>query len=180
MHTRICTNSTATLSSTTRTVSSLAPLTAMQRSRTATDLGALAQAAGAAILTAPADKRRSSMQHPCAKRNNSRSIPRPTVISTTSHPILVVDRRATGLASLARTTRAQVMGPSGAHHQSAMRRTVARPSAHFIQEHGFTSKPATPPLNSSLKDSKGGKVKFVKSQQLVGKVDQNTQASTSR
>ena len=128
MHTRICTNSTATLSSTTRTVSSLAPLTAMQRSRTATDLGALAQAAGAAILTAPADKRRSSMQHPCAKRNNSRSIPLPTVISTTSHPILVVDRRATGLASLARTTRAQVMGPSGAHHQSAMRRTVARPS----------------------------------------------------
>ncbi len=26
--------------------------------------------------------------------------------------------------------------------------------AHFIQEHGFTSKPATPPLKSSLKDGK--------------------------
>jgi hypothetical protein len=42
--------------------------------------------------------------------------------------------------------------------------------AHFIQEHGFTSKPATPPLKSSLKDGKGNKVKFVKSQRLVGKV----------
>ena len=31
-------------------------------------------------------------------------------------------------------------------------------------------KPATPPLKSSLKDSKGDKIKFVKSQQLVGKV----------
>ena len=42
--------------------------------------------------------------------------------------------------------------------------------AHFIKEHGFTSKPTTPPLKSSLKDSKGNKVKFVKSQRLVGKV----------
>ncbi len=42
--------------------------------------------------------------------------------------------------------------------------------AHFIQEHGFTSKPTTPPLKSSLKDGKGTKVKFVKSQRLVGKV----------
>ncbi len=42
--------------------------------------------------------------------------------------------------------------------------------AHFIQEHGFTSKPTTPPLKSSLKDGKGNKVKFVKSQRLVGKV----------
>jgi hypothetical protein len=42
--------------------------------------------------------------------------------------------------------------------------------AHFIQEHGFTSKPVTPPLKSSLKDGKGNKVKVVKSQQLVGKV----------
>jgi hypothetical protein len=41
---------------------------------------------------------------------------------------------------------------------------------HFIQEHGFTSKPATPPLKSSLKDGKGSKVKFVKSQRLVEKV----------
>ena len=43
--------------------------------------------------------------------------------------------------------------------------------AHFIQKHGFTSsKPTTPPLKSSLKDGKGNKVKFVKSQRLVGKV----------
>jgi hypothetical protein len=41
--------------------------------------------------------------------------------------------------------------------------------AHFIQEHGFTSKPATPPLKSSL-NGKGNKVKFVKSQRLVGNV----------
>ena len=41
--------------------------------------------------------------------------------------------------------------------------------AHFIQEHGFTSKPATPPLKSSFKDGKGSKVKFVMSQRLVGK-----------
>jgi hypothetical protein len=54
--------------------------------------------------------------------------------------------------------------------------------AHFIQEHGFTSKPATPSLKSSLKDGKGDKVKFVKSQRLVGKVHRvqtktHTQAS---
>ena len=42
--------------------------------------------------------------------------------------------------------------------------------AHFIQEHEFTSKPTTSPLKSSLKDGKGKKVKFVKSQRLVGKV----------
>jgi hypothetical protein len=42
--------------------------------------------------------------------------------------------------------------------------------AHFIQELGFTSKPTTLPLKSSLKDGKGNKVKFVKSQRLVGKV----------
>ncbi len=42
--------------------------------------------------------------------------------------------------------------------------------AHFIQEHGFTSKPATPPPKSSLKDGKGNQVKFAKSQRLVGKV----------
>ena len=42
--------------------------------------------------------------------------------------------------------------------------------AHFIQEHGFTSKPGTPSLKSLLKDGKGNKVKFVKSQRLVGKV----------
>jgi hypothetical protein len=57
--------------------------------------------------------------------------------------------------------------------------------AHFIQEHGFTSKPTTPPLKSSLKVGKGNKVKFVKSQRLVGKVhrvraDQDTQAPTSQ
>jgi len=40
--------------------------------------------------------------------------------------------------------------------------------AHFIQEHGFMSKPTTPPLKSSLKE--GNKIKFVKSQRLVGKV----------
>jgi hypothetical protein len=42
--------------------------------------------------------------------------------------------------------------------------------AHFIQEHEFTSKPTTSPLKSSLKDGKGKKVKFLKSQRLVGKV----------
>ena len=41
--------------------------------------------------------------------------------------------------------------------------------------HGFASKPATPPLKSSLKDGKGNKVKFVKSQRLVGKVHPSTQ-----
>ena len=41
---------------------------------------------------------------------------------------------------------------------------------HFIQEHEHLSKPATPPLKSSLlKNSKGGKVKSLKSQRLVGK-----------
>ena len=104
------------------------------RLKTATDLGALAQAAGAATLTAPAGKRRSrsNKQHPYAKRNSSHSTPRPIPISTTCHQILVVDRRrATELASLARTARAQVMGPSGAqHHPNAMRRTAARPSSH--------------------------------------------------
>ena len=68
----------------------------MQRSKTATDhLGAHAQAAGATILTAPVGKHRSSKQHPYAKHNNSQSTHQPTAISTTSHPILVVDRRAT-------------------------------------------------------------------------------------
>ena len=117
-----------TLSSTTRTVSSLAPAKAMQRSKTATDLGALAQAAGAAILTAPVGKRRFNMQHPYAKRNNSHPKSRSIVTSTTSQSILVMDRRATRLASLARIARAQVMEPSGAHHPSATRRTAARPS----------------------------------------------------
>ena len=48
--------------------------------------------------------------------------------STTSHPILVMDRRATEPASLVRTARALVMGPSGAHRPSATRRTAARHS----------------------------------------------------
>ena len=92
--TRISTTISTTLSSTTRTVSSPAPATAMQRSKTATDLGALAQAAGAAIRTAPVGKRRFSKQHPSAKHNNSQPTHRPIAISTTSHPTLV-DRRAT-------------------------------------------------------------------------------------
>jgi hypothetical protein len=57
--------------------------------------------------------------------------------------------------------------------QEELRKTFASADerkAHFIQEHGFASKPATPLLKSSLKDSKGGKDKFVKSQRLVGKV----------
>jgi hypothetical protein len=83
------------ISSTTRSVLSLAPVTAMQRSKTTTDLGAHAQAAGAAILTAPVGKHRSNKQHPYVKHNNSQPTHRPTAISTTSHPILVVDRRAT-------------------------------------------------------------------------------------
>jgi hypothetical protein len=81
-----------------------------------------------ATLTAPAGKRRSNKQHPYAKRRNSHPTPRLTATSTTSRPILGVDRRATELVSLARTARVQVMGPSGAHRPSAMRRTAARPS----------------------------------------------------
>jgi hypothetical protein len=125
--TRINSTTSATLSNITRTVSSLVPVTAMQILKTETDLEALAQAVEAAIPTALAGKRRFNTQHPYAKRNNSHPIPWPTVISTTSHLILVVDRRATKPASLARTARAQVMEPSGAHHPSAMRRTAARP-----------------------------------------------------
>jgi hypothetical protein len=51
---------------------------------------------------------------------------------------------------------------------------------HFIQEHGFTSKPATPPLKSSLKDNNGGKVKFVKSQQLVVEKVHRVQTQTPK
>ena len=162
-----------TWSCTTRTVSSPAPVTAMQRSKTATDLGAPAQAAEAATPTAPVGKRRSSTQHLYAKLSNSHPTPRPTATSTTSHPILVVDRRATEPASLARTARAPVMGPSGKCYEKNCEKTFATADerkAHFIQEHGFTSKPTTPPLKSSPKDGKGNKVKFVKSQRLVGKV----------
>jgi hypothetical protein len=83
-----------TLTSTTRTVCSLVPATVTQRSKTATDLGILAQAAGAAVCTAPVDRRRSNttQQHLSAKHSNSQPIPRPTATSTTSHPTLVVDR----------------------------------------------------------------------------------------
>ncbi len=45
-------------------------MTVTKRLKTATDLGALAQAAGAATLTAPVGKRRSSMQHPYAELGN--------------------------------------------------------------------------------------------------------------
>ena len=99
----------------------------MQRSKTATDPGALEQVAGAVTLTAPTGKHRSNMQRLYDKHNNSHPTPRPIAISTTSHPTLVVDRRATRPASLARTARAQAMGPSGAT-RSATRRTAARPS----------------------------------------------------
>ncbi len=99
----------------------------MQRSKTATDLGALEQVAKAVTPTAPTGKHRSNMQHLYDKYNNSHPTPRPIVTSITSHPTLVVDRRATRPASLARTTKARVMGPSGAHHPSATRRTAERP-----------------------------------------------------
>ena len=101
----------------------------MQRSKTATDPGALEQVAGAVTPTAPTGKHRSNMQHLYAKRSNSHPSPRPTATSTTNHPILVVDRRATRTASLARIARAPVMGPSGAHHPSATRKIAARPLA---------------------------------------------------
>jgi hypothetical protein len=100
----------------------------MQRSKTATDPGVPEQAAGAVTLTAPTGKHRSNTQHLYVKRNNSHPTPRPIAASTTSHPILVVHRRATRIASLATIARAQAMGPSGAHHPSATRRTAARPS----------------------------------------------------
>ena len=125
--TRISTTTSTTWSCTTQTVSSLAPVTATQRLKTATDLGAPAQAAEAVTPTAPVGKRRFSTQHPYAKHSNSHPTPRPIAISTTSHPTPVVDRRATRTASPARTARAPVMGPSGAHHPSATRRTVAKP-----------------------------------------------------
>ena len=149
----------------------------MQRSKTATDPGALEQAAAAVISTAPTGKHRSKTQHLYAKHSNSHRTPWQTVTSTISHPTLVVDRRATRPASPARIARARAMEPSGAHHPNVTRRTAARPSVPqtkgkptFIQEHGFASKPTTPPLKSSLKDGKGSKVKFVKSQRSVGKV----------
>ena len=81
-----------------------------------------------AIHTAPVGKRRSSMQYPSAKHNNLQPTPRPITTSITSHPTLVVDRRATRLANLARIARALVTGPSGARHPSVTRRTAARPS----------------------------------------------------
>ena len=75
-----------------------------------------------------------------------------SITSTTSHPTLVVDRRAMRLASRARRiVKVSVMGPSGARRPSDTRRTAARPShpqtekkAPFIQEHGLTPKPASP------------------------------------
>jgi hypothetical protein len=51
---------------------------------------------------------------------------------------------------------------------------------YFIQEYGHLSKPATPPLKSSLKDSQGTKVKFVKSQRLMPRADQDAQSTTGR
>jgi hypothetical protein len=107
-----------TWSCTTRTTLSLAPVTAMQRLKTATDLGALKQAAGAAILTASEDNRRSN--------HTPSATTRIQYLGQQQHrPILAVVRRATEPASLARTARAPVMGPSGAHRPSAMRRTAA-------------------------------------------------------
>ncbi len=143
----------------------------MQRSKTATDLGAHTQAARAATLAAIVGKRRSSKRHPSAKQNNSQPTPQPIVTSSTaSHPTLVVDRRAARLASLAKIARAKVTGPSGARQPSATRRTAARPSHPQTIGKPTLYKSATPPLKSSLKDGKGSKVKFVKSQRLVGKV----------
>ena len=49
--------------------------------------------------------------------------------------------------------------------------TADERKTHFIQDHGLMSKQAATPLKSSLKDSKGTKVKFTKSKKLVGKVN---------
>ncbi len=94
----------------------------MQRSKTTTDLGVLAQVAGEAIRTAPVDKRRST------KHSNSQPTLRPTATSANSHPKLVVDRRAMQLASRVRIVRAAVIGPSGARRPSVLRRTAVRSS----------------------------------------------------
>ena len=102
------------LSSTTRTVSNPAPVTAMQSSKTATDLEALAPAAGTATLTAPTGKQRSVRQ---AQQ----------LASNTSANSNINYQSSNTATSLAKTARAQVMGPSGAHHPSATKRTAARP-----------------------------------------------------
>jgi hypothetical protein len=145
-------------------------MTAMQRSKTATDLGALAQAAGAEILTAPVGKRRSNMQHPYAKHNNLHPTPRPIV---TSIPVIqywwwIAEQRDSRVWQELQDHKSwdQVV-PITESYEKNCGKTFASADeriANFIQEHGFTSKPATQPLKSSLKNSKGGKVKFVKSQ----------------
>ena len=98
--TRISITTSTTWSCTTRTESSPAPVTATQRLKTATDLGALAQAAGAVTPTALVGKRRSSTQNPYVKRSNSHPTPRPTATSTISHPILVEQRNPRALQEL--------------------------------------------------------------------------------
>ena len=121
------------------------------------------------------------MQHPYAKHSNSHPTPRPTATSTTSHPILVGDRRATKPArepcknckNCKSTSHGTKWCPSPKCYEKNCGKTFASADerkAHFIQEHGFISKPTTPPLKSSLKEGKGNKIKFVKSQRLVGKV----------
>ena len=92
----------------------------------AMDPGALKQVAGAVTRTAPTGKCRSSKQHLSVKHSNSQPPPQPTAESTTSHPTLVVDRRATRLASRAIIVLAPVTEPSGAHRPSVLRRTAAR------------------------------------------------------
>ena len=147
VHIRICISSTATKATTGRPtrISTMISTTLSSMTRTVLSLafveiedsdGSRSTRASSRSSNSHSSRRLAQIkfnkQHPYAKRNSSHPTPRPIPISTTtSHQILVVDHRATELASLARTTRAQVMGPSGAqHHPNAMRRTAARPSSH--------------------------------------------------
>jgi hypothetical protein len=197
VHTRTCTSSTATVattgrlaristtisttwSCTTRTVSSPAHVTATQRSKTAMDLGVLARAAGAATLTALADKRRQAqIKHAVSVRQVQQLASNTSANSNINYqssntggglPSSGTRERCKNCKSTSHGTK---WCPSPKCYEKNCGKTFASADerkAHFIQEHGFTSKPATSPLKSSLKDGKGNKVKFVKSQRLVGKV----------
>ena len=123
-------------------------------------LGALAQAARAAIRTAPVDKRRSSKQHPSAKAQQLAAN-----TSTNSNINSQSSNTGGGLPSNAprkpcknckSTSHGTKWCPSTKCFEKNCGKTLASADErkiYFIQEYGHLSKPATPPLKSSLKDS---------------------------
>ena len=140
----------------------------MQRSKTATDHGAPEQAAGAVTLTAPTGKHRSNMQHLYAKLASNTSANRN--INYQSSDTGGASPSSNGTREPCKNCKSTSHGtkwcPSPKCYEKNCGKTFASADerkAHFIQEHGYTSKPTTPPLKSSLKDGKGSKVKFVKS-----------------